>query len=548
MRNEKDDFENTQYFSFDGTEAIYNTNNYILKNPILDFNLELEIKENPTPEDLLRNIVKLSLLGSYKDAFVKNKEVLQICKKNKDYKNMFIAMFNYNFLLNKLKTSLDRDKFVNYKSVNLEIEFYKLPKRTQLNIKDILDFVNFNYIYREIVSINQSLNKVVEAANIVKNGGFSYSNDSYKYPTNHKNLIDYVLENNVLIESYVEYTEICKNYLRIALQRQSIKEQFVFNKYELFTAIKYFSNKDLQQLFNDNLESNKPKIVVLSDDILEWLIDIVFVNCIKYFDETNRIDSSFERYITNIIFICSMTKIPEKLMTSFLDNLGKFIASSRNTLSTFSSINNFWGIQYNIVDNKIIPTSSIIEILNKIIDKFLEGRCNTYEYTVLAENKIYNFFGYLNNIGVIYSDTQRVQNLIITINKLDPKEKIEFCMNLLFQLYRISDEKVKVLIKKYVSDKEFSNPKKDDNNLTILFMFNLSLQILKISNVSDKLIKQFEELIQNYPKHTFNSFFYQIQKQLEFLIKDDNRYKKLKDTIDEIVKNKEKDFLIPSQL
>ena len=121
-------------------------------------------------------------------------------------------------------------------------------------------------------------------------------------------------------------------------------------------------------------------------------------------------------------------------------------------------------------------------------------------------------------------------------------------MNLLFQLYRISDEKVKVLIKEYVSDKEFSNPKKDDNNLTILFMFNLSLQILKISNVSDKLIKQFEELIQNYPKHTFNSYFYQIQKQLEFLIKDDNRYKKLKDNIDEIVKNKEKDFLIPSQL
>lgn len=548
MRNEKDDFENTQYFSFDGTEDIYNTNNYTLKNPILDFNLELEIKENPTPEDLLRNIVKLSLLGSYKDAFVKNKEVLQICKKNKDYKNMFIAMFNYNFLLNKLKTSLDRDKFVNYKSANLEIEFYKLPKRTQLNIKDILDFVNFNYIYREIVSINQSLNKVVEAANIVKNGGFSYSNDSYKYPTNHKNLIDYVLENNVLIESYVEYTEICKNYLRIALQRQSIKEQFVFNKYELFTAIKYFSNKDLQQLFNDNLESNKPKIIVLSDDILEWLIDIVFVNCIKYFDETNRIDSSFERYITNIIFICSMTKIPERTMTSFLDNLGKFIASSRNTLSTFSSINTFWGIQYNIVNNKKIPDSSIIEILNKIIDKFLEGRCNAYEYTVLAENRIYNFFGYLNNIGVIYSDTQRVQNLIITIKKLESKERIDFCMNLLFQLYRISDESVKVLIKEYVSDKEFSNPKKDDNNFINLFMFNLSLQILEITNVPDKLIKQFEELIQNYPKHTFNSIFYQIQKQLDFLLKNDNRYKNLKDSIDEIIKNKEKDFLIPSQL
>ena len=235
-------------------------------------------------------------------------------------------------------------------------------------------------------------------------------------------------------------------------------------------------------------------------------------------------------------------------MTSFLDNLGKFIASSRNTLSTFSSINSFWGIQYNIVNNKKIPDSSIIEILNKIIDKFLEGRCNAYEYTVLAENRIYNFFGYLNNIGVIYSDTKRVQNLIITIKKLKSKEIIYFFMNLLFQLYRISDESVKVLIKEYVSDKEFSNPKKDDNNFINLFMFNLSLQILEITNVPDKLIKQFEELIQNYPKHTFNSIFYQIQKQLDFLLKNDNRYKNLKDSIDEIIKNKEKDFLIPSQL
>ncbi len=548
MRNEKDDFENDEYFSFDGIEDIYNTNNYIIKNPILDFNLELEVKENSMPEDLLRNIVKLSLLGSYEDAFVKNKEVLQICKKNKDYKNMFIAMFNYNFLLNKLKTSLVRDKFVNYKSVNLETEFYKLPKKTQLSIKDILDFVNFNYIYREIVSINQSLNKVVEAANIIRNGGFSYSNDSYKYPTNHKNLIDYVLENNILIESYIEYTEICKNYLKIALQRQSIKEQFVFNKYELFTAIKYFSNKDLQQLFNDNLESDKPKIIVLKDEILEWLINIVFVNCIKYFNETNRMDSSFERYITNIIFICSMIKLPEKMMSSFLDNLGKFIENSRNTLSTFSSINSFWGIQYNIVENKTIQPSIIIEILNKIIDKFLDGRCNTYEYTVLAENRIYNFFGYLNNNHVLYTDAKRVEKLINAIKKLQPKEKIDFCMNLLFQLYRISDENVKVLIKEYVSDKEFTSLKKDDDNFINLFMYNLSLQILKISSVSNKIISLFEEFIKNYSKHTFNSCFYQIQKQLDFLIKDDSRYKKSKDYIDEIVKNRKNDFLIPSQL
>ncbi len=548
MRNDKDDFDNQFYFSFDNTDNIYSTNNYIRENSIFDFNLEIETKENPLPEDLLRNITKLSLLGKFEEAFIKNKDVLKNCKKNKDYRNMFISMFNYNFLLNKLKTSLDREKYINYKNVNLETEFYKLPKKTQINIKDIMEFINFNYIYREIVFVNQSLNKVEKAANIVKNGGFSYSNDSDQYPSNHKNLIDYVLQNNILIETYVEYTEICKNYFKIAINRQSINDKYVFNKYELYTAIKYFSNKDLIQLFDDNLHAKTQKIIVLNEEIFDWLLNKVFVNCIHYFNQTNRIDSSFERYINNIIFICSMTSISKERMEAFLDNLGSFIENSRNTLSTFSSINQFFGIQYTIVKNRNISSHIIIEILNKIIDKFITGQCNTYEYSALSENRISNIFGYIYNAHVEYSDENRTKNLISKIEKLKQNEKIDFCMNLLFQLYRISNNNVKSLIKEYVLQKQFINV--DDNKSYFLnfLMLNLSLQLLQIFKISDELIYKVEEYLKKYPSNTFDWHFYQIQKQLNFLLKEDKRFKSCKNLIDTIIEKRQHDFFIPSHL
>ena len=90
MRNDKDDFDNEFYFSFDGNDDIYTMNNYIRENSIFDFNLDTELKDNPSAEVLLQNIAKLSLLGKFEEAFIKNKDVLKNCKKNKDYRNMFI--------------------------------------------------------------------------------------------------------------------------------------------------------------------------------------------------------------------------------------------------------------------------------------------------------------------------------------------------------------------------------------------------------------------------------------------------------------------------
>ena len=121
-------------------------------------------------------------------------------------------------------------------------------------------------------------------------------------------------------------------------------------------------------------------------------------------------------------------------------------------------------------------------------------------------------------------------------------------MNLLFQLYRIANDTVKSLIKEYVVQKQFIEFDNNNANYINLFMLNLSLQLLQIIEIPNQLISDFEQFLETYPKNTFDWHFYQIQKQLSFLIKDDRRFQSCKTLIDKIIDNKKHDFLIPSQL
>ena len=81
-----------------------------------------------------------------------------------------------------------------------------------------------------------------------------------------------------------------------------------------------------------------------------------------------------------------------------------------------------------------------------------------------------------------------------------------------------------------------------------LLMLNLSLQLLQILKIPDELIYKFEEYLKKYPLNSFNGHFYQIQKQLNFLLKDDKRFNSCKELIDGIIENRQHDFFMPSHL
>lgn len=547
--NKKDDSDREYYFSFDGENEQYQTENYECSDLSLNFLFEEELEESHSPSEYLFNSRNLFQLGKIEDAFSKTKLALQIAKKNKDYKNMFISMFNYNFLLHHLKFNLLSDeKYKNFSLLDLDKEFYKLRKKTQIEIRDILDFINFNYIYREIVSVDQGLAKVLNAVSCIKDGGFSFSNDSYQFLSNHKNLIDFAISNYLLIENYTEYKAICAKYVQIAFNRQFNKPVLHLNKYELFSCIKHISNKELQKDFKIFFDNKKWKGIEVSDADISWLINQVFCNCVKYYKETDRINTSFEQYIENTILLLAMIQMSEDNVDKVIIQLNKFIQEAKNTLNTFASINSFFSLQYKYNKKNPVKTHTIIDMLNIIIDKFITGRCNGYEYTVISENRIPNLFGYMTITNAKYEDINRISVLINKIEDLEIKKQYDFCINLLFQVYQISNESVKEIIKNYVLQDKFTNIEMNKDNQLMFLILNLSLQILEITKLSDDFILLLENTIDTYPKNKYSSTIYQIICQVDFLSKKDKRFNKPKEKVDLLNKEIKQKFYFPSRL
>lgn len=549
IRNDKDDGDKKYYFSFDEEDVKYQAQNYMCDDESLNFSLDNKLEENQFPEEYLVNTRNLIQKGKVEEAFIKNKQALQISKRNKDYIYMFVAMFNYKYLLHRLKFGYrSNEKYKNLPSIDLQKEFDKLPKKTQSAIKDILDFISFNYIYREIVSVDSELSKVLDAVSCVKNGGFSFSNDSYKHPSNHKNLIDFTISNYLLIENYSEYKSVCSKYVQIAFNRQFNKQKLFLNKYELFSCIKYLDNKSLQKNFKDFYDNKKWTGIEISENDTDWIINHVLPNCIKYYKETERLDTNFEQYIENTIFLLSMCQLNQESLEIVMKSLNDFVQQARNTIAIFSSINGFFGLQYKYNKENAIDTKNIIDMLNIIIDKFVAGKCNGYEYTALSENRISNLFGYMTISKSKYYDIERIIKLTNSIDSLEIKDQFDFCINLLFQIYQISDKSIKSKISEYVLQDKFIHIENNRDNLLRFFTMTLSMTILNIKNLEDAEIKELEQYIDAHSKNTYSPALYNLKYQIEWILKKDKRLEKCKSKIDTLLFDIKKNFEIPSQL
>lgn len=103
-------------------------------------------------------------------------------------------------------------------------------------VKPLYDFLTFNTIYKDIFNTSKQLDVVLNQANVVKSGGQVFNSMATKYFSEHKNLIDFVLNSYLLIEVYDEFKAINKNYVNIAILRSSVKGSIKLNQYELYSC------------------------------------------------------------------------------------------------------------------------------------------------------------------------------------------------------------------------------------------------------------------------------------------------------------------------
>ena len=168
-------------------------------------------------------------------------------------------------------------------SIDLYKKFNNLPKKLQNEVFDIYNFVNGNTLKSLQIELQNTLKKLLHTVENIKNGGMAFDNSKFQYANKHKNLNDFVLLNNILIDHDFSFVQVERLFFKIALVRKSVSPVISFNRNEIFTAIKFFNWDNNEQNLDSLLKENGIQNIELTQDDENWLINIVLPNCAKIY-------------------------------------------------------------------------------------------------------------------------------------------------------------------------------------------------------------------------------------------------------------------------
>jgi len=504
-----------------------------------DFNFIQKDKSKNDIYELLNSSFLLYQLEDYQRAFELIEKTISQCLKQKNYSLLFISMFDKNVLLRKLKydSNQDRDKYKDIEEYNLEEKFNELPKDLQKALKPIYDFINSHYLYKYAYKISEELKKKEKHKKTIESGGFVFNSNITKSSSKHKNFISFVLRNGIMIENYSEFRSINKYFLKIAIIRQIQQEKTTFNKTELFSAIKYLSNKELKHLLIEfyKYDSDLKGKFEISNSNKEWLISKVLMNIVDKYIESKSTFNKFEQYLENLIFLLSLTKHSDDEVNAILNVFNTVIDKSKNTIGIYQSINLFLGNQYNLY-NTAINENSLLSLIKAIINKFVYKQYNGHDFHAITRNEISNLYGYAKEKKAIFKDEQLIDKLISASKELSIEEQLNISESLLLSIYDIASKKIKEKLKEFVLSIKSSDTKEKHDYL----IFELTLIIRDFKKIDESIIEELSVYFEQFKdSRTFSSVWYTIDSQIDYLIREKQltQLKPISKTIKVLIEN-----------
>lgn len=511
-----------------------------------------EVNENNIKE-MMKKVFFYYQKYEFLKAYKLNEKTIKLCLKQQNYTQLFLAMFNHNVLLKNLKVYLDNigvDK--EYKTAseawqyklkpyNLDEKFYELPKTTQKILHEIKPFVSYDYLYRFASEVDDELDKKVKQKKAMEtNGSMTWDTDITRNYSKHKNLIHFVLNNYMMIERNPDFMAINKKLIKISLIRQMQKENFSLDKLELFVVVKYITYKNLIELV-DEFKNFKLQI---NTKTLNWLIIKVFPNIVKLYNNNKNLYLHFSDELKNILYICSFDNLTTKQLEIILRQIKFLISSRKIDLDIYEQINKFIDSQNDINPN------DLIEILEMMIDKIICSKGNIWDYQALENNNLRSSFKHLNNQNIIYTNTELIKSFLQELKKFNTKQKIQLSKGFLINIYNISNEEIKKLIKKFMLNIELtklnesnfenidiSNTQNFDfdglNNYGLKISFKLFLAIQKFIDIDDNFIEE----IKQYPERDKDNLYFlgQVTGQVRYLV-ESMKIKNLEDLLNRLLK------------
>jgi hypothetical protein len=506
------------------------------KNVYFDFNFKDLTKQNSELNEIFELALKLYNLDRLEESFALIEGAIKTCLIQRNYTKLFIAMFNRNILLRRLKYGIGhyetRSKYKNIEEYNLKERYQNLTKDIKFALEPIYEFVDFSFIYRYAYNASNDLRKKEDDKRTIESGGMVLNSDVYQFSSKHENLVNFVLKNKIMIEDVNEYKSINKSFVKIALIRQIQKETVTLSKIELYSCIKYIDYKELRLLLDEYYDKNSAKKGKLQIDkeLKDWLINTVFENITTQYLSSPKPFNGFEHYIQNTMFVLSLLKHDKDDVKRIFGIISKILKDGRNTLTVFESINLFMGIQYNL-HNLQINQEFLIDIIETFVNKLVCKKLTRHEHIALTRNELSNLYGYATLGKVVFKNETIIDKLLAEVKTYLISEKIEITQNFILNIYEISNKKIKDKIKEFALSIDVNN----ENEVEKRIIFENTLVIFGFKEFSTELTQDTEKYLENYKDgRRFSTILYMLDSQIDYLKSNKNIIGL--DTISEILK------------
>jgi len=427
--------------------------------------------------------------GKWEEAFAYSDRMLQLTFMKGQYLRHFIAAFNRNAILHRLKYSLSfHEKYKNMKELDLEKKFESFPPALQTAIKPVYEILNYSALYKYKETVSQLQLDVQKAKNTVLHGGFTVNNSAHRYKTEHINLIGFVLGNDLMLEYDNSFLKINHDFIKITLDRQIQMDYTTLTQLEFFCCIKYFSKDELKNLFIDfyQNDSSRKGTFRIGDKNLQWLISIVLHNLLISFKKMDLERDCSEKYFSNLLFILSLSPLSDEQINEIMMQINKALERIHPCLDFFDCINEFVGAQY-FLYKKSFSANQLWKFHDILLTRFVRSKISGYECEVLRNGRMYSIYNNLISSSYFYQNGKLVDRVISIISQFKIVDQISWAKVLMINLYIASIPKIKIRIKEYLLGilYEYSNSREFEHEQGIEHEFALQLIRFKILDVKD---------------------------------------------------------------
>lgn len=430
-------------------------------------------------------------------------------KREKMYFKALINQFNYRFVATSIildyKIKKNQKEEVRQILNNLDKKFSisDYPKKYEKSLKVLLDFLEFKFVYNLYYKSQIDNMKVIQNAEIIKNGGFGSYDKDRRSEDNCIQALRFISANEINMDFYTEFKDLMQAYVNSKLALQFIQEKFSLAEHDLFILIKYFKFDDLLFVIYKkilplskkvDLEISLATFSEQNSDYLKETLD----NLLKLFVEyshsfyTNIISNAF----VNLLTILSLVKWKESDLEQIINKILQAFNINNYPYNLIKAIDKFVLINHSLHNTK---TNLYIKFIDSMFIKFIQGELNR-----VVHDKINNEFRHIYQVSqlasVKYENLDLVGKVIDYIGYLGKNntETKRYLFRLfLLQVMSISNEQTKQAINNFLNDlriKEWSI--KLNNNYREIFS---ELDFLQYgANLSEDFTSFLESWIENY--------------------------------------------------